>query len=284
MKNTFLILFIIAFLSLKVSAQENSTPTSGNDCGKNCSWKIEGGVLTLTGYGDISNYTRNCEGGCHTTAPWAASVGIITKIVIENESGTAGFNSIGNYAFSDMRNVRDAVLPDGLNKIGKNAFLNNIRLATVNLPASITTIGSYAFDNTSLSSVEIPPLVTELSHSVFGNIRATEVAIPENVTTISPYAFTVSNGTSDMPLEKLYCPEHLQDQCVAAVGFRTDNGLSTEVVSYQKNNDGSILYQNKWYKSAKDILDDNHIQKRIYTVDEANKISRKSNMFKIRYK
>jgi len=284
MKNTLLILFVITLFSFNAYAQENTVPTSGNDCGEHCSWKIEGGVLTVTGYGDIADFPRNCEGGCHNTAPWAASVGTITKVVIENESGTAGFNSVGQWAFTAMRKLQEVVLPDGLKKIGHGAFLGDNKLTTVNLPSSLTSIGGFAFDDTRLTSVEIPPLVTTLDGCSFGNIRATEVVIPENVTTIAPHAFTISDGTSDMPLEKLYCPEHLQAQCAEAIKFRTDNGLKTEIISYQKNNDGSILYQNKWYKTANDILSGNHIHKRIYTVDEANKISGKSNTFKIRYK
>lgn len=284
MKNTFLILFVVSLFSFNAYAEESTIPTSGNDCGEHCSWKIEGGVLTLTGYGDMYNFSRSCDGGCHNMAPWAASANKITKIVVENESGTTGFNSIGNQAFTDMRVVREAVLPEGLKKIGYGAFLANSQLTTVNLPSSLTSIGGFAFDDTRLTSIEIPPLVTILDDSAFGNIRATEVIIPENVTTISPHAFTISDGTSNMPLEKLYCPEHLQDQCAEAIKFRTDNGLKTEIIPYQKTSDGKVFYNNKWYKSANDILSDSHIQKRIYTVDEADKISGKSNTFKIRYK
>ena len=284
MKNTLLILFVVTFLSLNTNAQENPVPTSGNDCGEQCSWKIENGVLTLTGYGDISNFPRNCDGGCHNTAPWAASAETITKIVVENESGTAGFNSIGAQAFADMRVVREAVLPEGLKKIKDGAFLANSSLTTVNLPSSLTAIDAYAFDDARLTSLEIPPLITQLDSCVFGNIRATEVIIPENVTTISPHAFTISTGASDMPLEKLYCPEHLQTQCENAVKFRTDNGLNIEIVPYQKTSDGQVFYNNKWYQTANDIAGRNYVKKRIYTIDEASKISGKSNTFKIRYK
>jgi hypothetical protein len=175
MKNTFLILFIVSLFSFNVYAEESTIPTSGNDCGEHCSWKIEDGVLTLTGYGDIDDFPRSCEGGCHNTAPWAASAETITKIVVENEADTQGFKTIGKGVFAALSYAREAVLPEGLNKIKEYAFIGDTYLTTVNLPSSLTSIDSYAFDDTRLNSLEIPPLITELDGCVlviFGQERS----------------------------------------------------------------------------------------------------------------
>ena len=59
---------------------------------------------------------------------------------------------------------------------------------------------------------------------------------------------------------------------------------SMDVKEYIKDDSGGYFYNNKWYSSPNDILNDNHIKKRIYTVDEANKVAKKTNTFKIKYK
>ncbi|MBR6327417.1 MAG: hypothetical protein IKR60_00890, partial [Alphaproteobacteria bacterium] len=125
--------------------------------------------------------------------------------------------------------------------------------------------------------------ITELKSSVFGNINISSVVIPENVTTISPHAFTISTGASSTPLETIYCPEHLLSQCEQTVSFRTDAGLKTDILSYQK--DGNrIFYNKRWYNSANDILFGDYIPKRIYTIDEANRVAGEVNRVSIKYK
>ena len=53
-------------------------------CGDGLTWKFENGVLTISGEGDMYNYSF----------PWDALKDEITSVVIEN-----GVTSIGNYAF-----------------------------------------------------------------------------------------------------------------------------------------------------------------------------------------
>ena len=278
--------FILSFILIFNAFAEEQYPTSGNDCGDHCSWSLENGVLTITGYGDIKSYPRDCSNGCSSTAPWSGQMPNITKIVIENEANTEGFKNIGSHAFCDLRHVQEAVLPEGLEKIGEGAFLANYPLTKVNLPSSLTDIEGYAFDDTNLTNITIPSGITKIESCAFGNVNITSIIIPENVTAISPIAFTVSTGTSDTPLETIYCPEHLLTQCQAAVAFRTNAGLTTEILPYQKTQDGQIFYQGKWYATANDILIPNgHIKKRIYTIDEANKISKPNgNTIKIKYR
>ena len=285
MKKTILILFVALFPLCCLAEEENRM--SGDDCGEHCSWKIEDGVLTLTGYGDINSYTRTApnEVCCQTDAPWHWDKANITKVVIENEPGTSGFSSVGVYAFSDMGHVQQVVLPEGLEEIKSSAFLACHALKDVNLPSSLTSIAGYAFDAVPLEHIEIPSGITKIEGCAFGNAKFKSIVIPENVTSIDRYAFTISTGESSTPLEKIYCPEHLIDQCTSALFFRTNAGLQTDVISYQKTADGQVFYNNQWYASANDITSGNHIKKRIYTIDEATKVSKETgNTFKLRYK
>ena len=54
---------------------------------------------------------------------------------------------------------------------------------------SVTTIGSFAFQNKALTSVVIPNSVTTISTIAFGNNKLTSVTIPDSVTTIGDGAF-----------------------------------------------------------------------------------------------
>jgi hypothetical protein len=113
--------------------------------------------------------------------------------------------------------------------------------------------------------------------------KAEELIIPENMTYLAKRAF--GNNISNYGLRKLYCPESLASQCAAALSHLEGSDQSVEMISYQKTSDGKIFYNNKWYNSANGILLGDYDKKRIYTVDEATKISKKSgNTFKIRYK
>ena len=280
MKNKFLAILLILF-SFKAQAE---IIASGNDCGEHCSWKIENGVLTVTGYGDISDFPRSCEPYCHNTAPWADSVSQISKIVIENEAGTGGFKSIGDGVFAAM-NVSEAVLPEGLKKIGSLAFIGSA-LRKINLPDSIEQIGNLAFDANNLTELRIPASLQKLESEAFASNPITTLVIPEGVTEIHPLAF-YCNGCSStlagqaLPLERIYCSSAQLEQCKAAISPLGDN---IEVFEYQSIG-GQIYINGRFYNSANDILSGNHIKKRIYTVEEAERLSKPTgNTFKLRYK
>ena len=53
----------------------------------------------------------------------------------------------------------------------------------------MTSIGSFAFQNTAINSVDIPASVTSIGSSAFSNTAITSVVIPASVTSIGQYAF-----------------------------------------------------------------------------------------------
>ena len=102
---------------------------------------------------------------------------------------------------------------------------------------------------------------------------------------MSVYAFGSNvSGYDKATVTNLYCEEALVSQCEAALEWRKNMGADVKVVPYQATSNGQVFYNNKWYNNANDILSGNYAKKRIYTVDEANKISGRKNTFKIRYK
>ncbi|MBP5615302.1 MAG: leucine-rich repeat domain-containing protein [Alphaproteobacteria bacterium] len=289
MKNKIFILNLIGAVHLSFNAlaecQTEGYDDCGTDCGEHCSWYIKDGVLTLTGYGEIKSYDRNytdistwaCP--CSTTAPWGQYSDSVSKIVIENQSATQTFTSIGNHAFENMEHTTEVVLPDGLTSIGREAFNQNFLLEKINWPDTLRTIGWQSFGFSSLSTLDLPEGLTTIEARAFcNNENLTNVVLPESLTTLHSGAFG-NPSKPNTPLETLYCSENLREQCQNAVAWK--NGTAT-VQTYTMQGDRYDVNGVK-YKSFLDMETNNPV-KRIYTVDEATKASGKVNRFTIRYR
>ena len=81
------------------------------------SWSLENGVLTISGHGDMPNYTLGYNREYYITAPWDSSRTLITTVVINN-----GITSIGNYAFYMCESLTSITIPNSVTSIGRNAF------------------------------------------------------------------------------------------------------------------------------------------------------------------
>ena len=70
------------------------------------------------------------------------------------------------------------------------------------IPSSVTTIGSFAFDNCSgLTSIEIPNSVTSIGRYAFqGCTGLTSITIPNSVTAIGDYAFVTCTGLTSVTI------------------------------------------------------------------------------------
>lgn len=268
--------FLLFFCSFPLKA---AIIASGNDCGDNCHWEIDDQTktLTVTGTGGIKNYNRACpENGCYTDAPWRAYSSQIEIIDIGE-----GLTSIGAHAFEDMERYREVNLPSTMEVIGAES-LRSENLKTINLPDSVTTIGSWAFEGSGLVEFNIPPQVTRLEFAVLGNTNLSNIVIPDWVEYIDPNAFAASleDDRIRTPLNTIYCPEALQEQCRVAAGYR-----GIEPTIYSKDANGNFIVGLKAYSNMTDILSGNYIKKRIYTIEEASRASKPTgNVIKLRYK
>ena len=112
----------------------------------NLRWKIEGNTLTISGIGNMANYSE------YKKAPWRNRCQEIKKVIIER-----GITSIGNSAFFTCWNLMEISIPDSVTYIGSHAFASCRNLTKITLPKSITSIGEYPFDNCSdLKEITIP--------------------------------------------------------------------------------------------------------------------------------
>ena len=182
------LILILAMTSLLISlfAPFVSAAEASGTCGGNLSWTLtEAGVLTISGTGEMSNYSELY------TAPWYSHKAEIRMIVVEE-----GVTSIGNRAFRDLEHVLSVTLPSSLKTIGKYAFVNCLKLKTLSFSNGLETIREGAFDNCeALMSVRLPETLKTLERKAFYGCSSLKcIDVPASVTSFGDLVF--SNCTS----------------------------------------------------------------------------------------
>ena len=179
----------LIFSLLPVSAM--AAPTVSGTCGDNLTWTLENGVLTISGTGEMENYSPNNG----TTAPWGENCSSIISVVISD-----GVTSIGRSAFYDCARLTSVTIPNSVTEIGYYAFYNCSSLISVTMPSSVTKIGYNAFEKCiSLTSVVIPDGVTEIGWQVFDGCSGLKsVTIPSSVKKIDTFAFNDCTKIKDV--------------------------------------------------------------------------------------
>ena len=104
--------------------------------------------------------------------------------------------SLRGNAFSNMRNLREVVLPDSITEIRGQAFKNDVKLKKVKLPKNLKSLGGSAFKNCeSLEEIEIPETVTFIDGGAFYNAKSLRsIKLPNNLEYLGGEAFY--NATS----------------------------------------------------------------------------------------
>ena len=145
-------------------------------CGTDLTWKLSGGVLTISGTGAMTNWSSG------SGVPWYSDRSSVTTVVIET-----GVTSIGNNAFYGCSSLTSAEIPEGVVSIGNSVFQNCSSLTAVEIPEGTADIGSSAFQNcSSLVTVKLPESLATLSNYAFrGCTSLEEVRIPSGLTNVS---------------------------------------------------------------------------------------------------
>ena len=190
--------------------------------GDNLTWSLTNdGTLTISGNGEMSNYS-NSTTGRDAAAPWSAYQEQIIMVVLES-----GVSSIGNYAFSNCAMSSVAIpqsvtsighsafskctaltsitIPKGVQKIAGGTFYGCYSLESVVLPESLLSIddrfGRGAFESCGLKSVTIPNSVTRIGSYAFSSCdELTSVIIPVGVRSIGSNAFSYCNSISSLTI------------------------------------------------------------------------------------
>ena len=110
--------------------------------------------------------------------------------------------TIGDSAFA-YGDIRSIVIPDSVTSMGKNVFKSNVKLASVVLGAGLTELQGHAFENTALTSIQIPAKIRIIEAAAFSNIGVlaeVEFEVNSCLTRIEAMAFAGSGIASlDVP-------------------------------------------------------------------------------------
>jgi len=123
---------LTAFAILCIGGNEayGATELASGSCGaegSDLTWTMSSaGVLTISGSGDMEKYDLPGEGGL--SAPWSAFKNSIYTVTVEE-----GVTSIGDYAFYSYENLIVVELPASLTKIGSSAFEWCTKIVVVNI-------------------------------------------------------------------------------------------------------------------------------------------------------
>ena len=274
----------VLFLSLVFTFNANAGCDEQGyfDCGTtgDVKWYVSNDKKTLTikGSGNMEDYvnesnpnydeTNPKSAAARTTAPWGILSNEIESVVVEK-----GVTGLGQSCFQGLDHVTDIKLPDGLQTIGQQAFDRVKSLESLSVPDSVNQIGYAAFAwTTSLKTMDVG----------------------DGFETVSELSPLFGVGISDNPrgnesITTFYCQNGTTNQCAYLNVFNTnDTRVCTEtcnfsdVVLYEKEGNRYLINAQR-YKSINDF-ENNVPVKRIYTVEEAIKISKPTgNTFKIRY-
>ena len=98
--------------------------------------------------------------------PYLEDAPLLNSVIIGS-----GVTSIGSSAFSNCKNLEFVTIGESVRSIGDLAF-NETNLSTIDIPNSITSIGSFAFSGcTNLMSVTIPSSVTRIGNFAFDSVE-----------------------------------------------------------------------------------------------------------------
>ena len=212
----------LIFSLLPVSAMADAAESGS--CGDNLTWKLENGVLTISGTGDMENYStasKSDGSGSITTAPWGEYYEAIERVVIEN-----GVMIIGKYAFFGCNEIKSVSISDSVDSIGIEAFGGCSALEMVTLGNGLKAIEEAAFvDCTSLKSIVIPDSVDSIGDYAFAGCSVLEtLTLGNGLKAIEIFAFQDCTG-----LKSIVIPDSVES--VGNYAFDGCSGLETVTLS-----------------------------------------------------
>lgn len=179
MKKRLLSILLVLLMALTLLPLGALADSNNKKCGENLTWEFADGILTISGTGDMYDYSEE-------PAPWSEYNDIIASITISD-----GVTSIGDNAFHSCCAESIDLQCTSLVSIGKNAFSRCTMLTSIFIPESVQSIGSEAFSLCEgLSMVELPTTLTKIPDGIFTDCALLDsITIPDTVTEIGANAF-----------------------------------------------------------------------------------------------
>lgn len=150
---------LVVLVALLFSALFSNMKAQNGVCGDNLTWSFnsETGELTITGTGEMENYSDS------NSQPWIDIAKDVKRVVVAD-----GVLSLGRNAFNNFINLESIKFSNTIKEIGQTAFSNCTKLQEVDLPQSLNKLDLYVFNEcTSLKECIIPNSVTQIKAGAF---------------------------------------------------------------------------------------------------------------------
>ena len=248
-----LILALAAMMTLGVLC---GTAYAGNDnsCGQGLTWKLNKGILTISGAGAMDDYNMR-------SSRWGGDYTKIEKVVVSE-----GVTHIGAYAFFNCSYLTSVTIADSVTSIGNNAFQSCNVLETLSIPNQVQTIGTYAFNNCwCLTGVAIPEGITRIESNTFSYCNNLEqITIPDSVTYIGDGAFnncaklnSITYNGAQAEWESISIGSNNTGLTGASINCLTaDGGSCGTDVRWSLSNDGELTISGSGAMSSFSTADD----------------------------
>ncbi len=301
-KSVFIFCLILSFNTFAANTCGDDLGNNCWDCGKtvsdNCTARLDANTkkLSIIGDGNMANFYISQKYAWQDQQaiqrPWGNN--------IESVEISEGIKSIGQYAFygtgltnitipASVESVNEAAFQStsaltnvafqegsNLQKIGGGAFNNIPNLTNIDIPQSVKIIGDNAFNLSGINSIT-------LSDTIFLNDEGDPNDDSTYFQGLSIYALS--------DVDHVYCSEasHLKCEEYFNQGEFWENGIYHPIKEKSTlaiyTPDGDKFYANgKWYNSLSDMNKGNYNKKRIYTIDEAQKVTGNKNRVSIKYR
>ncbi len=233
MKKLMSTMLIVVLLCAILSTFALLTATATEGTTGDCSWKLVGTVLTISGDGAMGDYSSSpwvkysiteahIEPGVTNIGKYAFNKCVALKTVTIADTVT----TIGVSAFDGCEKLKSVTIPDSVTVINDKAFYLCKGLETVTIGNGVTTIGKRAFyhctgQNTGLTTLTLGNNVETIGDYAFaGCDKLTAVTLPAGVTAIGQFAFNACAG-----LTSLTIPDGVTS--ISTFAFEACSGLAT---------------------------------------------------------
>ena len=158
----------------------------------------------------------------------------VNKLIIEGELNADDWSKI-----KQMTNLTELDLSKALiDEIPNEAFNGRWAIDKVLLPLTLKKIGSYAFQGTALTSVNIPDNVETIEESAFRQVKQLqEVHLPDSLTSLGTNAFEFCSSlrTVKIPTKLKEIPSYTFQQCKSLQSVELHDSI-TGISSYSFTN------------------------------------------------
>ena len=128
-------------------------------------------------------------------------------------------------SFKSCTNLTTLVIGGGNTSIPAYVFEDCTSLNSVTFNEELKEIGSYSFDNTGLTKINIPSNIISISDYAFANSKLEEVDIPVTVLTVGGNAFAHNENLLKATIRTQYNGNYLFSSCTKLKEVHLEEGI-----------------------------------------------------------